>query len=87
MTKILFSFSSPKQEVLKVSCCGQSMSMQLQQFALEAYSSYIPGSIDTTLGRKNGSDLQIKNSYNHSDRKSKIAAILKKTYFALLLLN
>ena len=80
MTKILFSFSSPKQEVLKVSCCGQSMSiMQLQQFALEAYSSYIPGSIDTTLGRKNGSDLQIKNSYNHSDQKSNIAAILKKT--------
>ena len=52
--------SSPVHEVLKVSCCGQSMSICIvrhQQFALKAYSSYTPGPLDSKLGRKHRVDL------------------------------
>ena len=53
-------FSSPEQEVLMVSYCGQSMSVvrrAASTIALKAYSSYTPGPIDLILGRKHRGDL------------------------------
>ena len=52
--------SSPEHEVLMVSFCGQSMSVvrrAASTIALKAYSSYIPGPIDSILGRKHRGDL------------------------------
>ena len=52
--------SSPEHEVLRVSSCGQSMSVvrrAASTIALKAYSSYTPGPIDLILGRKHRGDL------------------------------
>ena len=52
--------SSPEHEVLMVSYCGQSMSIvrrAASAIALKAYSSYIPGPVDSILGRKHQGDL------------------------------
>ena len=49
-----------EHEVLIVSYCGQSISVVLcaaSTIALKAYSSYIPGPIDSILGRKHRGDL------------------------------
>ena len=54
-------FSSPKREVLKMSFCGQTMSVvRVRQAAstinLKAYSSYTPVPLDSKLGRKQWGD-------------------------------
>ena len=57
--------SSPEHEVLKVSCCDQSMSVIHrsssvvlgQQYTLKAYSSYALWPVDLKLGRKHQVDL------------------------------
>ena len=59
-----YVISSPEHEVLKVSYCGQSMSIlrrAASRIALEAYTSYTLGPIDLKLSRRHGNDLQIKN--------------------------
>ena len=42
---------------------------------------------DSNLGRKYRGNLYIKNSYGHSDRKSKMVAAILKTYFVACLPN
>ena len=64
---LLSFFSSPEHEVLMVSYCGQSMSVvhrgscvvrrASSTIDLKAYSSYIPGPINSILGRKHRGDL------------------------------
>ena len=59
--------SLPELEVLKLSCCDQSLSVLrlpssvVRRVAptnfLKAYSSYTPGQIDSKLGRKHRGDL------------------------------
>ena len=47
-------FSSPEHEVLKMSYCGQSISVvphAVSTICFNAYSSYTPGSFDWKLGR------------------------------------
>ena len=56
----VFLISSTEHEVLMVSYCGQSMSVvrrAVSTIALKAYSSYTPGTVDSTLGRKHRGDL------------------------------
>ena len=81
-----------------VSYCGQSISVVCRgscvvrraasTIALKAYSFNAPGPTDSLLGRKHPGDVDQKN-VNHSDRKSKMAAMaaILKIYFSLLLLN
>ena len=80
-----------------VSYCDQSMSVDLrtssvvrrQQFASEDYSSYIPGPIDSKLGKKYRCDFYIKKAKIVPIKRSKggrLASIVK-ICFAPLLLN
>ena len=82
-----------------VSYCDRSMSVVRRAsstIALIAYSSYTPGPMDSKLCRKRQVTCRSKIAKivpigNHSDRKSKMAAMamaaILKIYFALLLLN
>ena len=56
----MYIFSSSEHEVLMVSYCSQSMSVvrrAASTIALKAYSSYVPGPIDSILSRKHRDDL------------------------------
>ena len=80
-------FSSLEHFMLKVSSCGRSVSIMhcaASTIAWKAYSSYNLRPVDwkIKLGRKHQGDLQNKNSWNSSNQKCKMAAILKIYFFA-----
>ena len=71
-----------------VSQCPSCVVRHAASNALKAYSQ-TPGPLDSKLGRNHRADLEIKNSLNRYDRKSRMAAMaaILKIYFSLLLLN